>query len=394
MSLTMPLVLGWISLISQAGAEPPEVKRGYTIPVLDLSADADRVTTVDRDPRSPLGPSSTVLLDDGQTMIIVYAKGTGPAPGPIVMRRSTNGGKTWSARLSTPRSWFAAKDIPTIHRLTDAEGKKRLIVFSGQYPIRMASSEDDGAKWSELTPIGEFGGLTAMSSVIALKTGPGHYMALFHDDGKHFTLDPRKKGLGFRVYKTVTTDGGRTWGTPEMIATDKYANLAEPCAIRSPDGKQIAVLLRESRRFKPQDDPNDPKELMNSFVIFSDDEGKTWSKPRELPGALTGDRHVAVYAPDGRLVIGFRDTTHESKTRGDWVAWVGQYDDIVKGTEGQYRVRLRGNFQTIECGYTGLSLLPDGTFVATSYGNWSPNAQPYIVSVRFTLPELDKMLKR
>ena len=31
----------------------------------------------------------------------------------------------------------------------------------------------------------------------------------------------------------------------------------------------------------------------------------------------------------------FRDTTLQSPTRGDWVAWVGTYDDIVGGREGQ-----------------------------------------------------------
>ncbi len=76
-------------------------------------------------------------------------------------------------------------------------------------------------------------------------------------------------------------------------------------AIRSPDGKQIALLLRENSRRR------------NSHVIFSSDEGATWSWPRELPGALTGDRHVGKYTPDGRLFITFRDMCYESPTQGD-----------------------------------------------------------------------------
>ena len=119
------------------------------------------------------------------------------------------------------------------------------------------------------------------------------------------------------------------------------------------------MLLREnSRKF-------------NSFVIFSDDEGKTWTEPRELPGSLTGDRHVGKYAPDGRLFVSFRDTTHESPTKGDWVGWVGTYDDIVAGREGQYRVRLMDNTKAADCAYPGVEVLPDGTFVATTYGHWA-----------------------
>ena len=109
-----------------------------------------------------------------------------------------------------------------------------------------------------------------MSSVIDLHTGPGHYMALFHDDGRFLRADGRDEKK-FIVYKSISTDGGLTWGQPIAIAHRPDAHLCEPGAIRSPDGKQIAVLLRENSRKK------------NSFVIVSDDEGANWTEPRELP---------------------------------------------------------------------------------------------------------------
>ncbi|MBC8182858.1 exo-alpha-sialidase [candidate division KSB1 bacterium] len=132
----------------------------------------------------------------------------------------------------------------------------------------------------------------------------------------------------------------------------------------------------------------------NSFVIFSDDEGKTWSEPVELPGALTGDRHTGKYAPDGRLLISFRDTAHDSPTQGDWVAWVGTYDDIVFQREGLYRVRLMDNFHKWDCSYPGVEILQDGTFVITTYGHWTEGEAPYIMSVRLRLEELDEMVKK
>src|SRR5690606_38720648 len=115
--------------------------------------------------------------------------------------------------------------------------------------------------------------------------------------------------------------------------------LCEPGAVRSPDGRQIALLLREnSRRY-------------HSFVVFSDDEGKSWSEPRELPPTLTGDRHVARSAPDGRLVVSFRDMAPGSPTWGDWVAWVGEYNDRVRGREGMYRIRFKDNKHRADCAY-------------------------------------------
>ena len=120
--------------------------------------------------------------------------------------------------------------------------------------------------------------------------------------------------------------------------------------------------------------------------------GKTWTEPRELPVSLRGDRHTGKYGPDGRLFISFRDRPAghvDTPTEGDWVGWVGTYEDIAQGREGQYRVRLMDNHVRADCAYPAVEVLPDGTFVTTTYGHWTPEEQPYIVSVRFTLAELD-----
>jgi hypothetical protein len=307
-------------------------------------------------------------------MIVFYPKGLGR--GAIVMKRSGDAGVSWSWRLPVAPSWATSLEVPTIYPVVDPKGRKRLIVFSGLYPIRMAVSEDDGQTWSGLEPIGDFGGIVAMADVVRL--GDGSYMALFHDDGRFLRAGGRRTGK-FYVYKTLSTDGGLTWSEPEVVTHLADVHLCEPGALRSPDGCQIALLMRENSRRR------------NSYVVFSDDEGKTWSEPVELPGALTGDRHQGLYAPDGRLVVSFRDRTHESPTPGDWVAWVGTYDDIVHQAEGQYRVRLMDNKKGADCAYPAVELLPDGTFVITTYGHWIEGETPFIASVRFKLEEIDRM---
>ena len=345
--------------------------KGYSIPLIDLAGETHRQVIVDKEPGQYLGHPTTVLLEDNKTIITVYPKGHGR--GAIVMKKSTDGGLTWSERLAVPENWATSQEVPTLYRVIDSQGRKRLIMFSGLYPIRMAVSEDDGRIWTPLQPIGDFGGIVAMGSLVHLKNGD--YMALFHDDGRF--LRGAGKRTNFQVFKTISKDGGMTWGKPEVITEHPAAHLCEPGAIRSPDGKQIALLLRENSR------------KYNSFVVFSNDEGHTWSEPVELPGALTGDRHTCRYAPDGRLFITFRDTTHESPTKGDWVGWVGKYEDIVNGREGQYRIRLMDNHRAADCAYPGLELLPDGTFVTTTYGHWIEGESPFIVSVRFKLEEID-----
>lgn len=131
-----------------------------------------------------------------------------------------------------------------------------------------------------------------------------------------------------------------------------------------------------------------------SQVITSRDEGATWSAPRSLPWTLTGDRHVARYAPDGRLVVVFRDMAPASPWRGDFVLWVGTWSDALESREGEFRVRLADNLNEWDSGYAGLELLADGTFVATTYGHFDAGAPAYVISVRFTLAELDALARR
>lgn len=317
------------------------------VPVIDLAHDAGRQVVVDRELGQYLGHVSTVLLEDGRTIIAVYPKGHGR--GAIVMKRSTDGGQTWSDRLPTPASWATSRETPTIHRVADAAGNRRLILWSGLYPARLAVSEDDGHTWSELEAAGDWGGIVVMGFVAPLRE-PGRYLAMFHDDGRFITEKGRRENpVVFTLYKVFSDEGGLSWSQPEVVLARSDMHLCEPGVIRSPDGGQLAVLLRENKGSR------------RSQIIFSDDEGATWSEPAELPPSLTGDRHVLRYAPDGRIVCVFRDNARPvgargvsnsadidkvgigSPTEGDWVAWVGTYDDLLHQQPGQYRLRLGDN---------------------------------------------------
>ncbi len=387
-------------------------KNYYSLPFIDLDRDSHRQVIVDKKKGQYLGHPTTVLLEDGKTMYCVYPKGHGR--GGIVMKRSDDGGLSWSKRLPMPKSWETSREVPTLFPVEDAVGNKRVIMFSGLYPTRMAMSEDNCQNWSELEIVGDWGGIVVMGDLVPLRTGKGHYMAMFHDDERFFTKDGRtidavaKAGNNlplFTLYKTFSYDGGLTWSYPQQVFQSRVIHLCEPGLIRSPDGREIAMLLRENSR------------RMNSQIMFSRDEGKTWTTPRQLPNSLTGDRHQAIYTPDGRLLISFRDNApgtsrfrklknqckncdekmlYEqagpvSPTAGDWVAWVGTYEDLKEGKEGQYRIRLKDNTKGNDCAYPAIELLPDGTIVATTYGHWDEDEAPYIMSVRFKMEEIDSL---
>ena len=349
---------------------------------VDLSGDRKRITVVDREKGQYLGHVSTCLLDDGITILAVYPKGHGR--GAIVYKKSNDGGRTWGERLPTPASWETSREVPTLHRMQGPDGKKRILLWSGLYPARNAISEDEGESWSELKKVGDWGGIVVMGSHLKMRSGRWHYMCVFHDDGRFFSDRGKLANpVEFALYRTLTMDGGLSWSPPEVLQRASAVHLCEPGLVRSPDGSQIAMLLRENARRK------------NSHIMFSDDEGKTWSKPRELPITLTGDRHTCRYAPDGRLVIVFRGRYAGGNvipsTDGDCVAWVGLYDDLVRGEPGQYLLRLLDNKVGHDTTYPGVEVLPDGNgpIVVTTYGHWIKGEAPYILSTRFSMKELD-----
>ncbi|MFI3200336.1 MAG: sialidase family protein, partial [Eubacteriales bacterium] len=363
-------------------------KDDLDIPWIDIAHLRENQVIVDKEENRYIGHPTSIMLEDKNVIIAVYPLGHGR--GKIIMKKSYDGGLTWSDRLPVPKSWYTSLEVPTIYKVMTPEGKRRLLLFSGLKPIRMAYSDDDGDNWSELEPIFKYGGIAAMGTLFPLEE-PGTYMAMFHDDGRFYdpkvieerhqiyrltcgdkeevvcyiststdngttwgepVLDKRTSLKGDYdwsepellyetaygtygdhihhsiVYSTITRDGGLTWEEPQIACAEQDRFLCEPGAILSPDNKQIAILLREETR------------CFNSCAIFSNDFGATWSKSVEMPLAYSGDRHTLKYTKDGRIVATFRDFNSKSPTHGDWVAWVGTYDDIMNQRPGQYRIRL------------------------------------------------------
>ena len=344
----------------------------YTIPTIDLSHQKHRQVIVERTPGQYLGHPTTVMMGDGKTIFCTYPLGHG-RPG-AVLKKSTDGGLTWSERLPVPDNWAGATNAPCIHRLTDPAGHQRLFVFTDVSAMRQAHSEDGGKTWTPLEP----NGLHCVVPPITIRPIENNRLLVMYERGKDDRDCPP-----YVLWQAISSDGGLTWQNETKVgAFGGGQGPCEPFVIRSPDGKQLLILAREE---SPE---------YNSLMLVSNDEAKTWSTPVELPASLTGDRHSGRYAPDGRLVVCFRDTTHVSPTKGDFVAWVGKYDDVVNLREGQYRVRLLNSPVKFDLGYSGVELLGDGTFVATTYAVVATGEKHSVVSIRFKLSEIDEEAKR
>ena len=349
------------------------------LPLLDISRDLTRQTVIASGTKETYqGHPTTLLMPDGKTIFCVWSVGHGGPAGQ--MARSDDSGLSWKRLDKTlPAGFSKHRNCPSIYRMVDPEGKERLWVFSSDLGTRDGSgmpsimSEDSGETWKEMPPLG-FTCVMAFTSIVRLKDGS--YLALFHKAPGGKDQPP------LEVLQTITKDGGLTWSEPETVAAVEGKNPCEAFVFRSPDGAELCTLMRENTH------------TGRSLMIFSKDEGKTWSTPKDTSWGLTGDRHIGVSSKDGRLVFAFRDQAIGRPTKGHFIAWVGTYTDLKNVKPGQYRVKLLHSHakSTGDCGYPGLELLPDGTIVATTYIKYRPGSEQHsVVSTRFTLAELDAM---
>ena len=411
----------------------------YTIPILDLSTMPDEIkgteyeylydlTTVDNSKDYMAHPDS-VLLKNGN-ILTVYPAGHGK--GAVLNKVSTDGGISWSETVDgTPKSWEDSLETPTIYRLEFADGtpdKLILISANPKWPnmttpggFECSISLDEGQTWSEFqrfygndssTPVVP---IVAMASLTRLKENGefvDKWMGFFHD-------------ADFYNYKTILTfdkDGNMHWSAPEKYLSahrdiEKSAQMCEVEVIRSDKGQGDELCLISRSQSKK----------INSMIAFSYDEGKTWTEPKEAPSALNGERHKAEYTSDGRLFITFRSIergpkaaanakTTTDKKRG-WIsegliAWVGTYDDLKNGTEGDYRIKLAHIYSDTQkkpeyyaeadTGYCGNVVLEDDTIVTSSYGKYRPTEKTSdgstlrttICSKRINLKDTDKLVDK
>lgn len=353
--------------------------KNYTIPLVDLSGQSERHVVIDRDSTRYFGHPSTLLMPDGKTMYCAYSIDHGGAP--LYLRKSVDGGLTWSGLLPVPANAKDLRNCPFIFYQADSKGRDRLLMMVGSGDSKgdgmwQVSSYDGGLSWTDYTDNGR---KSVVASPTMLTTRDREKQIIWHHN---YAEDGRRAGKGkaLDVFQSESTDGGETWGNTHVISAIEDASPCEPAVVASPDGKTWVCLMRENSR------------RLNSVAAISKDEGVTWSPSFELPAALTGDRHQPIYTKDKKhLIIAFRDMAEHSPTKGDFVLWVGTFNDLINGREGICRVKLLHQYGPAkwDCGYSGLERLPNGTFVATTYVRYKEeDKKNSIISVRFRMEEI------
>lgn len=306
--------------------------------------------------RLAVGPDGTVYLTWLQAESVGLLKLTG-SPNPIVVSRSTDGGRTFSAPapISDPTRERVAAASPVV----DADG--RLLVLyedfkddrrdfeflegppaEDPFALVLTVSEDGGRSFSP--------GVEVESGVVAgrrfmvflpefpsLATGPGRSVLVAWADARNGDED---------VFVRRSTDGGRSWAAAVRVNDNQTGDGTSqylPRVATSPSGR-IDVLFLDRR--------HDPRNLMTeAFLAWSDDDGRTFHNERvsstsfdsrsgpfidatfpvdfgsrlglvsDDQGALASWTDTRLAREDsGRQDIAVARVTHRSSTPGGWAS--------------------------------------------------------------------------
>lgn len=349
---------------------PSAYAENSNTPTFDLSHEYSRQTIIADGNEQYQGHPTTVLMPDGKTVFCVWTIGHGGPCGPI--KKSTDGGLTWSELLPVPDSWSNYVNCPCIWHLPTDKAPNRLVIYAQDPETRMmyvTESTDLGDSWSSMQACGI---ISVMPMTTIIKTSGNRLLGMTN---ARSTVD--KDPMSNVIIKTWSEDNGLSWSKPEVVVDITGAKLGEPWIITSPDKQELACLLRVNNR------------NYNSMIMYSKDSGDTWTKPVELPLTLTGDRHIGKYLPDGRIIVAFRDVAKSSPSYGHFCCWIGTWDDLKKGNPGQFRVKLMQHYaewpcSTPDCGYPGLEVFDVGSVLATTYLKYRPHDRyNSVVCVRF-----------
>ena len=190
----------------------------------------------------------------------------------------------------------------------------------------------------------------------------------------------RRKGLSDHAQNDIvlrrSEDGGRAWG-PEIVLAEKGEHcLCNPCAVVLPSSGRVLMMYQDyppdrhsvdipSQRVKRVDPGYTGDKIVRTFVSHSDDNGRTWSAPRDVTSG-TKREHVVANGTGpgigivlstgphrGRIIMPQNDSWYDeegtrhydlyaSYSDDDGVTWLcgeaAPYDPACKGEGGEVQM--------------------------------------------------------
>jgi hypothetical protein len=326
----------------------------------------DEIVIAGQDDRYRYAPS-LVQLPDGD-LLITYSEAIGEYPSDnawVVIRRSGDGGRTWS----TPQTLYAEPGwacLGTAGLRLFASGE--LICFLGklreigaraegkvfhEVHSAISRSSDGGRNWSTLEPD------IRLFSEINEFFGPGTPIMLA-DGSELLTVcgmnDLSKVWLPALVQ---TRDAGRTFSDFRLQIDAPDKNYSDVDMLRLPDGRLMAIVRED--------------ELPDRRIcqLFSSDDGRTWNAPE--PTGFTGSSFCLVQLRDAILCI------HRDYRPGELGVTMHHTRDEGRTWQPSGRLQAANAFR---CGSPAVVRLPDGDLFCV-YFTAVDHGRSDVVGVRF-----------
>ncbi len=160
----------------------------------------------------------------------------------------------------------------------------------------------------------------------------------------------RRVSLGDHAQNDIvlrrSLDEGRTWGAVRIIADFGESSLNDPVAVVLNNGRVLLIFQeypygihsRSNGWIQIADEGYDGPRNTHSWLVYSDDDGATWSRPRDITHLIRPHDMIAVGSPGvgiqlkhgkykGRVVIPLYFTEKVNDNIGGWTNGVAWSDD-------------------------------------------------------------------
>jgi hypothetical protein len=193
--------------------------------------------------------------------------------------------------------------------------------------IVVRRSTDMGRTWSDPVVVADFGAFGASDPALVLDRQTGDLLCLF---ASHVGLFQSTAGNPIRFQVCRSQDNGQTWSEPQDATAQIYdpawsaAWLASGSAHQLRNGRIAgAVGVRESSA-----------NTISNFMIYSDDGGQTWSWQPQV-ASVVGDEAKLVELDNGDILMNVRNQTPDRRrivrSEDGGLTWSAPYfqDELV-----------------------------------------------------------------
>lgn len=324
-----------------------------------------------------------VVTKNGVILAYAEARRTGKSDWDaidIVLRRSTDGGKTWTApqrmidvpgaktRNPAIKDYKLAKPGEVTYNnpvaIADRSGAVHLLICLEYMRCFQMRSDDDGRTWSKPEEItAAFASFRPQWNWQVLATGPGHGIQL--QSGRLLVPVWMSTGTGggnaHRPSVTATIfsdDSGRTWqaGAVAVTNSNEWINPSEAALAELPDGRVLLNVRSEAK--------------MNRRLITTSPDGiARWSKPHFdeallepicMASLITLTNHAGQYA------MVFANPANLSRVDGKEAPGKGRDRKnltVRVSYDGGQHWPMERLLESGPSGYSDLASLPDGSIL-------------------------------